>query len=89
MVDRPTAVVLMSINYCYRYTFKVKYFEVVMYSQKYFTLNFFINEILSVEKFLNYGIYVITLYVATHVHRHTSVDLYEYVPHIAKHTAVP
>ena len=28
-----------------------------MHQQKYFTLNFFINEILSVEKFLNYGIW--------------------------------
>ena len=27
-----------------------------MYQQKYFTLNFFINEIFSVKKFPNYGI---------------------------------
>ena len=27
-----------------------------MYPQKYFTLNFFINEIFSVKKFPNYGI---------------------------------
>ena len=28
-----------------------------MHQRKYFTLNFFINEIFSVEKFLNYGNY--------------------------------
>ena len=34
-----------------------------MYPWKYFTLNFFINDIFSVEKFLNYGIiYHMVLY---------------------------
>ena len=50
-------VALMSINIiasdiCSR----EKYFEEVMHQQKYFTLNIFINEAFSVEKFPNYSI---------------------------------
>ena len=37
-----------------------------MYPQKYFTLNFFINEIFSVEKFLNYNIQQ-TMYIFTNL----------------------
>ena len=34
-----------------------------MHQQKYFTLNFFINEIFSVEKFPNYGIMQLRVYL--------------------------
>ena len=40
-----------------------------MHQRKYFTLNFFINEIFSVKKFLNYGSYVyMCIYVTVKSH---------------------
>ena len=48
-----------------------------MHQRKYFTLNFFINEIFSFEKFPNYGIKeavkpeTINLSAHTHTHTHT------------------
>ena len=34
-----------------------------MHQRKYFTLKFFINEIFSAEKFPNYGIFVVCMYI--------------------------
>ena len=38
-----------------------------MHQRKYFTLNFFINEIFSVEKFPNYGIYKLFYFTCNHI----------------------
>ena len=54
-----------------------------MHQQKYFTLNFFINEIFSFEKFPNYGIReaVKPETINLSAHTHTQAN-----KHISKHT---
>ena len=57
-----TVVVLTSIKLSLAiYVQGKKYFKEVMHPRKYFTLNFFINEIFSVEKFPNYSRSIIVL----------------------------
>ena len=47
-----------------------------MHQRKYFNLNFFINEIFSIEKFPNYGI--IYNYIAIFVQLYICIEMYSY-----------